>query len=515
MKIYRRPWTRCQIATGALIAAIGIFLVVFVPIKLKSMIYDTFSLATPSSSFVEDFIKKDPKSASVYNSYYLYHVENPTEVELSGADPILVEKGPYTYRQDLLHLAKEFAWRADGTLEYIERCVYVFDRSRSVGDESDMLTTVNLGYVGALHQSRDDPDLNGAVRGAINLIKAPLFMNLTVGEVLWGYENALLKILSIAKPDINPIISLQTRDDLNDTTLLPWAVVSGAKSAEGFYQYGKDDLRQITMWQGRKGRGVFWNSSYANMYNGTDGTTFHPYFFDEDAEPYVFVDSLFRSMRLARCGSKKKDGVKLYCLTLRDDQLLSGEHNPDNVAFYMKNSGFLPLPPAVGQPIYISLPHFHRANWSDPLANKIKFVPDNHESDRYDTRLFVEPFTGQLMEAHKRLQINTFLEPGITTTNPNTTHTYFPIAWIDQYPDIPDSTISKFKLMVYLPFFGSIVGGSVFIAVGLGLIIVAVVRCTCWVSAAQKAQADMHYGHEYRSISRGESHMLGTVNNGN
>ena len=36
--------------------------------------------------------------ASIYRKYYLFHVENPSEIE-KGETPILKERGPYTYRE--------------------------------------------------------------------------------------------------------------------------------------------------------------------------------------------------------------------------------------------------------------------------------------------------------------------------------------------------------------------------------------------------------------------------------
>eukprot|EP00388_Colpodella_angusta_P014682 GDKJ01036653.1.p1 GENE.GDKJ01036653.1~~GDKJ01036653.1.p1 ORF type:complete len:267 (-),score=35.64 GDKJ01036653.1:356-1096(-) len=245
------------------------------------------------------------------------------------------------------------------------------------------------------------------------------------------------------------------------------------------------------------------------MINGTDGTSFHPKF-TSDEVPYCFVDNLFRSVKLSNCGDMDFNGIKLLCLHLNDEMLLDSINNPDNAAFFMTTTGFLPFPPSIGQPIFVSLPHFHRANWSSPLVNKIVFVPDNHEDgDAYDTTLFVEPFTGQLFQANKRLQVNTYLTPGITAPK-NVTETYFPIIWVHQHVDPTDSTISKFKIFIYLPYYGSIVVGSVAIFAGVLLAAIAIARCTCFVN---KRAGQPEYEHDYSPLGTNNESMRGNALN--
>eukprot|EP00388_Colpodella_angusta_P042206 GDKK01055565.1.p1 GENE.GDKK01055565.1~~GDKK01055565.1.p1 ORF type:complete len:270 (+),score=7.38 GDKK01055565.1:62-811(+) len=227
------------------------------------------------------------------------------------------------------------------------------------------------------------------------------------------------------------------------------------------------------------------------MINGTDGTSFHPYI-DEDEDLRCFVDTLYLSLTLVPCGTTTYNGVKLLCRHVPDWVLASEAVNPDNAAFYMTTTGFNPFPPSVGQPIHMSLPHFHRANWSSPIVNKIKYIPDNHESEQYDTRLYIEPFTGQLFQAHKRLQVNTLLEPNVTAPA-NATHTYFPVLWVDQYPIVTDDTITTFKLLIYLPYYGSLTIGPFLIALGLALVVSAIVRCTCVKAKNSDTYHDLEY----------------------
>lgn len=499
MKFYPRKWTKCQIISGSIIAALGIFVVAFIPWLIGHIIYNELMLDGPTASGLSNFIDRPTSVASVYNSYYIYHVANPDDIVSGRADPIVIEKGPYTYRMHKWHPADELVWRANATMEYIEHNEYFFEPSMSSGSESDIFTTINMGYVGALNTVQGQTLVVDLVKLIIAEKNIPFFLNLTVAEILWGYNNTLLETLHTLKPEINPVVALQVKNDANDV-ILPAAFYTGGEAAEGQPIPPSNSIMKMTMWNGMQGQLNYWNTSYANMINGTDGTSFHPKF-ESDEQPPCFVDVLYRSVVLSGCGDTNFDGIKLLCLHLRDDMLLDGINNPDNAPFYMTTTGFLPFPPAVGQPIHMSLPHFHRANWSSPLVNKITFVPDNHWDSNYDTVLYVEPFTGQLFQAHKRLQVNTFITPGVTAPA-NVSQMYFPVIWIDQHADPTDSTISKFKTFVYLPYYGSIVLGSVSIFGGLLLLVVAIVRCTCWVN---KRAGLPSYEHDYSPLGTAES----------
>ena len=509
-----RKYTIPCVAGGITMMTVGIFIALFVPLYLMPLlIKNTFAIDQPSSKGIPPFLKLPKASVTIYQSFYIFNLTNPEEVESGAAGPKVTEHGPYTYRLDRQKMANSLVWRADGTLEYLQHSAYYFEPSMSSGSESDVFTTANLGYIGALNKMRDSEFAWGLIRDKIKQDSVPLFMTgdatserrirqLNVSQFIWGYNNTLLEAL--APLGVSPLVQMLSQDDYGSKDVLPAAVVTGGKVGPGYAQTSDDDFKRMTMWNGMNRRLTYWNSDYANMINGSDGTAFHPYVTEKDISEtnangglYVFSDTIYRSALLVDCGRVEKEGIKLYCVHMRGDTLLNGDHNPANKAFGMTSSGLLPLPKSVGKPIHLSLPRFFRGNRSDPLIGKVEFLTKKigrnnkgeeveelvpapePEQDTSDTVLFIEPFTGQLLDAHKRLQINTFLEPGVTALNSNTTHTYLPLMWADQYPIVTDEAIKTIKVKIYLPFYGSIVLGAVLSVAGALLTIVAVVRCTC------------------------------------
>jgi hypothetical protein len=78
----------------------------------------------------------------VYLKIYLFDVQNAQQV-LNGEKPVLRERGPYTYRE---WSTKEIlGWSEDQQhLQYRVHKTYEFDRIRSVGDETDQITVLNV-----------------------------------------------------------------------------------------------------------------------------------------------------------------------------------------------------------------------------------------------------------------------------------------------------------------------------------------------------------------------------------
>lgn len=73
---------------------------------------------------------------------YLFDVKNPDDV-IKGEKPILIERGPYTYRQ--WEDKQVLGWSEDYQfLQYRVHKRYEFDPARSVGNETDQVTTVNI-----------------------------------------------------------------------------------------------------------------------------------------------------------------------------------------------------------------------------------------------------------------------------------------------------------------------------------------------------------------------------------
>lgn len=82
------------------------------------------------------------QSTPIYLHVYLFHVKNPKQV-LTGAKPELEERGPYTYRE--WDEKQILGWSEDYQhLQYRVHKTYEFDREKSVGDQTDVITSLNV-----------------------------------------------------------------------------------------------------------------------------------------------------------------------------------------------------------------------------------------------------------------------------------------------------------------------------------------------------------------------------------
>lgn len=105
--------------------------------------------------------------AKVYRQFWFFDVQNPQEVIQKGARPVLVEKGPYTYRYvfyNILMKEKECSvsksdnfprrtrylpkenvtFNPNLTVSYLLPYGAIFEPSMSVGAEEDKVTSLNL-----------------------------------------------------------------------------------------------------------------------------------------------------------------------------------------------------------------------------------------------------------------------------------------------------------------------------------------------------------------------------------
>ena len=410
------------------------------------------------------------KNVGLYESYYVFHCVNPDAVLNGGASPIVEERGPYVYRSYMYKDVSNISWKVDGTVEYTYHQTYEFDPALSNGTESDVVTTLNLGLIVPLYRSRDNIDQQLALKFLAAGAGVNMFIQLTVGQLLWGYNNSFLEELQKADPKANVTtwVALQTNDDPSMFSGLS-AQWSGGEPARGFPDPLPHSACEMTMWSGMKAM-PYWGSAYANAINGTDGSQFWPGITAADA-PYVFVDSLTRSTKLVSRGTADLDGIELVRFTLDPHQMLNSSANPDNLAFYMNYTGFISRPPAFNLPIVLSKPHYLDADQTYVHVQFVDAIPGGVEV--YDTFIDAESITGAVMRVHKRIQLNVLILSiygGLDTIQ-----TWFPLIWSDEYAEANSQLISDYKENIATPLAVGKYGGASAIALGVVCAILAVV----------------------------------------
>ncbi|XP_022244207.1 lysosome membrane protein 2-like, partial [Limulus polyphemus] len=414
----------------------------------------------------------------LYMRFYVFNVTNPYDVILNASKPVVREIGPYTFREKR---SKEIlSWDTEnGTVQYREIKTYIFDREKSFGTQDEMVYVINAPMVGIATMAMQK--LSGLVRpifmpilsSLLESYNEQLFVNRTVRQILFeGYEVPLLKDLTnLAKPffDIPTILPNNTfgvfygKNNSDDGI---YSVYTGSQGVENF--------ALVETWKNKSSLS-FWHSKYCNMINGTDGSMFPP-FLDKSDTLYIFTTDLCRSLYLWFEQETKVLGIDAYRFT-GPDKLFADPHvDLDNKCFCADpnnclKAGVIELTSCQnGAPVVASGPHFYQGALEYQSAiDGIKPIKKKHE-----TFLDVEPLTGLVLNASKRLQLNIYVRqtPGIIGLQ-NIHDTIFPLIWLCESAEIDESSANLFKNQVQIP-----------MNLGTSIMLAAIVLGSMWTIVA-------------------------------
>lgn len=454
----------------------------------------------PDSEGTSQFKKS---SAPLYTKFYFFNVTNQDEVVKTGAHPIVAQVGPYTYRE--WRTKFNLKWNNNDTIvNYHLNVTYTLEPTRSSGDpKKDKITTLNIPlYVLFLKLEELEPHSdNKYIEDLINFIlkeidelaeelthEPSLFMTTTVDDLLFGYNDKLLselhKLLEDFFPQdagmINPFFGLENRTEIDTDN----AVYTGKGDISRVGQYVK--------WNGHTE--IFehggWGTYTAKMINGTGGFLFAP-----DVKRHhnltAFISELYRSGYFSYKEDVNLYGVTAYRYVLPEDELISANQDP---GFYPNGpNGVLNLTAVFTQnaPVFASKPHFLDA---DPgYVNNVTGLYPNREL--HDSYLDVEPITGAVIRAAKRIQINLQLKRTnhFRETEDIMPQLMMPVFWASEEGSLTHSLANKFKGKVYGPKYGMEAG--VWGGVGLGgLVFLMSVTCIVGVSIQQCRYRRRHRG---------------------
>ena len=86
-------------------------------------------------------------------------------------------------------------WNPNGTVSYRRQKFWYFDRSKSVGPLTDVITTINVPVVGSAEFVRGSFFMEWGISDMLSTLDATLFVNRTVGELLFdGYDDTVMNI---------------------------------------------------------------------------------------------------------------------------------------------------------------------------------------------------------------------------------------------------------------------------------------------------------------------------------
>ncbi|XP_048013123.1 platelet glycoprotein 4 [Megalobrama amblycephala] len=414
---------KCALITGAVLGAlIAVLGGILIPVG-NMFIENTVNKETVLESGTLAFDTWTSVDTAIYRQFWLFNVQNPDEVVSQGAKPVLVQKGPYTYRTRFLPKTN-ITFNDNFTVSFVLPAGAIFEPGLSVGTEEDIFTSLNLAVAG-FYGLIDHKLANLFIQSS----NANLFQNRTVKELLWGYRDPMLSsMIGVFYP-------------YNDTTDGPYTVFTG-----------KDDIKKVATierWQGETSLS-YWNDPYCNKINGTDGSSFHP-FLDKKEPLFFFSSDICRSISAEYERTVDLKGINVYRYMLPAEALASPAVNPDNKCYctndvFTKNctmAGLLDMTPCRGTPVFISLPHFLYG--SNDLAQAVTGLNPNF--DEHSIFLDVEPITGFTLRFAKRLQLNMLYGPSadIVLLNKIKDYTMFPILWVNETAVLDDETADLFK----------------------------------------------------------------------
>ncbi|KAM6437618.1 platelet glycoprotein 4 isoform 4-T21 [Liasis olivaceus] len=402
--------------------------------------------------FVEKTIKKESviengttayknwivPGSPVYRQFWFFDVQNPDDVMANGSAPILLQKGPYTYK--MRYKPKEnITELEDGTVSYLQPNIIIFQPDMSIGSENDTITTVNLAVVAA-------PALftSGLIQALMDIwmksSKSYFLQTRNVKEILWGYEDPFLKKIPMVK--INTVVGVFYPH--NETYDGPYRIYTGKDDIKKAgiihsYQYN----RTLNYWEGHCG-----------MVNGTDGSSFPP-FVSKDDKLYLFSSDICRSSYGIFNSEQTVKDILLYRFSIPEALIASPSVNPDNMCFCTDKEisenctmgGIIDISSCKeGTPVYITLPHF--LHGSKQLFKNVEGMKPNVEE--HTTFLDVEPITGFVMHFAKRLQLNLLVRPNskITPLKKVNESFVFPILWLNETATIGDEEAELFRSKV-------------------------------------------------------------------
>uniref|UniRef100_A0A673A6Y6 Lysosome membrane protein 2-like n=1 Tax=Sphaeramia orbicularis TaxID=375764 RepID=A0A673A6Y6_9TELE len=336
--------------------------------------------------------------APIYMQFYFFNLTNPLEM-LNGDRPAVVEIGPYTYRE--YRPMEDVNFQENGTkVAAVNPKTYIFQRNMSRGPETDLIRTVNIPAMTVMEKFKDNALAASVISSYMRSQGEGLFITRTVRELLWGYEDGLLKALSLFQPGLDDVFGLFYKN--NGSNDGKYVFFTGQGSSK--------DFARVDTWNGNSSLD-WWTSDECNMINGTNGAFFHPVV-TKNETLYMFSSDLCRSLYAVYEEDVTVKGIPGYRFTPPSKVFANLTVNPDNAGFCVPagnclGSGLLNVSACKqGAPIIMSSPHFYQADE--------KFVKDvfgmNPKKEEHQTTIDINPLTGIVLQAAKRLQVNVFIE---------------------------------------------------------------------------------------------------------
>ncbi|XP_027880667.1 lysosome membrane protein 2c [Xiphophorus couchianus] len=441
-------------ASSLLMLIVGISLVLSnaFPNFLQSKVKTEVVLRNGTEAFE---VWVDPP-APIYMQFYFFNLTNPAEV-MSGERPAVTEIGPYTYRE--YRPMEDVVFQENGTrVASVNPKTYIFERNMSRGPESDLIRTVNIPAMTVMERFKDNA-LATLISAYMRSTGIGLFTTHTVGELLWGYEDSLLKALKMFYPELDDFFGLFYKTNASNDG--EYTFFTGQQN----YQ----DFARVDTWNGKSSLD-WWTSDECNMINGTNGASFHP-IISKNEVLHMFSSDLCRSLYAIYTNDVTVKNIPGYRFVPPFEVFANMTVNPANAGFCVPSgnclgSGLLNVSMCKqGAPIIMSSPHFYQADE--------KFVQDvfgmRPNKDEHQTAIDINPLTGIILQAAKRVQINVYVEKIARFSETGNVRTVvFPVVYLNESVLIDDASAKKLQSVNIQK---NVVENIPFLVIALGIIL--------------------------------------------
>ncbi|XP_017771039.1 PREDICTED: scavenger receptor class B member 1 isoform X2 [Nicrophorus vespilloides] len=404
---------------------------------------------------------------------YIYNVTNADEFLTNGSKPIVDELGPYVYTEKWEK--KNIRFHDNGTLTFNQEKIYVFDESLSAGFEEDVVVVPNIPMLSATSQSKHAAKfLRLAMASIMDILKIKPFVEVSVGQLLWGYEDPLLKLAKdvVPKEQKLPYEEFGLMYNKNGTSKDNVTMFTGASDIT---KYGLvDRVNGIA-------KLPHYLNDECNSLMGSDGSVFPPHI-TKNTTLHIYDKDLCRLLPLKFEKEVTVAGnVPGYRFTPADDVFASPDVNPMNKCYCPHGppcapSGFFNVSLCqYDSPVLLSFPHFYMANDSYRTAFEGISPPDPEKHKFY---MDVQPLMGAGLSAKGRIQINLAVSQ---VTDIKQVASFpdiiFPIIWFEDGIDsLPEEMTSLMALATSVPPVARAVLTGILLVIGLLMLVVAIWR---------------------------------------
>ncbi|XP_066501918.1 lysosome membrane protein 2c isoform X2 [Hoplias malabaricus] len=410
----------------------------------------------------------------IYMQFYFFNLTNPDEV-VNGEKPVVIEVGPYTYRE-YRPMENVIFMENDTKIAAVNPKTYVFEPNMSKGLEDDLIRTVNIPAMTVMELYKDHTIISKVISDLMVARSIGLFVARPVGELLWGYEDPLLNALKVFVPTLEDHFGLFYK-------------MNGTDDGEYVFLTGKQnytDFARVDMWKGQSSLN-WWSTVECNMINGTNGASFHP-IVTKTEKLYMFSSDLCRSLYATFDSELNVMDIPAYRFVPPSAVFANVTVNPDNAGFCVDGkclgSGLLNISVCKqGAPIIMSSPHFYQAD-EKYVDDVFGMKPNKME---HQTAIDINPLTGFVVQAAKRLQVNVFVEklPVFSQTGDVRT-LVFPVMYLNESMLIDADSAKKLRAVVTE---ASVVINIPFIVIGLGILLGVVFMVLLYLQRAPQSTA--------------------------